>query len=62
MLKVAPIYVVDSYSEGEQSDQDVDVLPVDLPVSLAFDAYAMQRPFTEAQSKAYYALMPVTHG
>ena len=61
-MKVAPIYVVDSYSEGEDSDTSDDILPVDLPVPLVCDDWLMQRPFTEAQSKAYYALMPVTHG
>ena len=61
LLSEVPVYVEDSYSEEDEADSD-DVLPADLRVLLKYDPYLSLRPFTEAQSRAYYAMMPVTHG
>ena len=61
ILKNAPVkYVEDSYSD--ESDESDDVAPSDLPVLIQYDPFLSLRPFTEAQSAAYYALMPPKHG
>jgi hypothetical protein len=62
ILKDGPVYVEDSYSDEVESDASDDILPADLPVPLKYDPYLSLRPFTEAQSRAYYSLMPANHG